>query len=143
VRFRALQNDPLRLQLEESHVRDGSNRELLSRIAAGAPGRSDPAVSMASQRPAAFRLGDAVPNPFNPRTTIFYELPEASVVSLAIYDVTGRVVRTLVDGAQPEGRRSVEWDGTNDDGRPVESGIYFYVMRAGGYESQRRITLVK
>jgi hypothetical protein len=143
VRFRALQSGSLSLRLEESRVRDGSNRELLSRIAAGASGRPDPAASMAAQRPAAFRLGDAVPNPFNPRTTIFYELPEASVVSLAIYDVTGRVVRTLVDGAQGAGRRSVEWDGTNDEGRPVESGIYFYVMRAGGYESQRRMTLLK
>jgi flagellar hook assembly protein FlgD len=84
-----------------------------------------------------------VPNPFNPRTTIFYELPETSAMSLVIHDVAGRVVRRLVDGVELEGSRSVVWDGTNDGGRPVPSGIYFCVMRAGGYEARRRMTLLK
>jgi flagellar hook assembly protein FlgD len=53
------------------------------------------------------------------------------------------VVRTLVDGVQAAGSHSAEWDGTNDSGRHVESGVYFYAIRAGSYESQRRMALLK
>ena len=142
LRFRALKSGSLDLNLQDSHVRDSSNKELLAQgeVARNLP---EQAVQMESGVPAAYRLGDAVPNPFNPRTTISYDLPATTAVKLAIYDVTGRVVRTLVDGVQAAGSHSAEWDGTNDNGRHVESGVYFYAIRAGSYESQRRMALLK
>ncbi len=66
------------------------------------------------------------PNPFNPRTTIKYELPEAKQVRLIIYDILGRQVRALQQGRAAAGMYMVEWDGTNEWGVPVAAGIYFY-----------------
>jgi flagellar hook assembly protein FlgD len=93
--------------------------------------------------PTQYVLGDARPNPFNPKTVISYELPQTSQVQLVIYDVAGRVVRTLVDGQRPAGSHGAEWDGRDDGGRPVGSGIYFYAMRAGAWQSQKRLTVLK
>ena len=79
------------------------------------------------------------PNPFNPSTIIAFYLPRAGHVSLVIYDVTGSAVRTLVDGAEsrPGAIRSL-WDGTNDDGVQVGSGVYYYRLRAGKDDHSRR-----
>ena len=141
VRFRALRDGQAVVNLRESKVRDTENRELL-----GVPGVI---VERAQERgevvvlPTAFRLGDARPNPFNPRTAIYFDLPRASEVRLVIYDAAGQLVRTLVDGSWPAGSHAVEWDGRDAVGRPAGSGIYFYAMRAGSYQSQRRMTLLK
>ncbi len=90
-----------------------------------------------------YNLGDAKPNPFNPRTQISFDLPEAANVRLVVYDVTGRVVRTLVEGAWPAGRHSVEWNGRDDAARELGSGIYFYKVQAGAFTTQKRVTLLK
>jgi hypothetical protein len=92
--------------------------------------------------PSAFRLGPARPNPFGPRTTIAYDLPKPSRVRLMIYDVAGRVVRTLVNDDRPAGSLTAVWDGRDDAGRALPKGVYFYEMRAGGFQSQRRMTLL-
>jgi flagellar hook assembly protein FlgD len=60
-----------------------------------------------------------------------------------VYDVAGRLVRTLVDEERPAGAQVVEWDGRDDEGRSVGNGIYFYAMQAGAWQSQKRMTLVK
>ncbi|MEL6821205.1 MAG: FlgD immunoglobulin-like domain containing protein, partial [Calditrichota bacterium] len=76
--------------------------------------------------PMQFRLEQNYPNPFNPSTVIRYAVPENSVVQISIYNVAGQKVRTLVNKRQHAAIYSVEWDGTNDQGIPVSSGIYVY-----------------
>jgi hypothetical protein len=85
-----------------------------------------------------------VPNPFNPSTTIYYDVPLGTpAVSLRIYDAGGRLVRTLVEGRVPAGRRSVEWRGRDQSGKGVASGVYHLRMRAGEFTSTRKLTLVQ
>jgi len=93
--------------------------------------------------PKVFALRHNYPNPFNPTTTIRYDLAGQVAVSLLLYDVTGRLVRTLVDEKQPVGRYSVVWNGRDAAGSPVASGIYFIRFKAGGHSFKRKITLVR
>ena len=94
--------------------------------------------------PDEFALGQNVPNPFNPTTTIHYDVPAgAGAVSLRVYDVSGRLVRTLVDGHEAPGSKSVLWNGTNDRGQTVASGIYFYRMTAPGFSTTRKMVLLQ
>ena len=93
--------------------------------------------------PKAFVLGQNRPNPFNPTTVIEYTLPEAASVKLEVYNMLGQVVRTLVDGEQQAGRYSVAWDGRDDLGREVATGIYFYRLSAGKFHAVRRMVLVR
>ncbi len=90
-----------------------------------------------------FALDQNFPNPFNPQTSIRYTVPSSGHVSLRVYDQRGRLVRTLVDGAQKEGERVVVWDGRADDGARVSSGIYLYQLKAGELVEQHKMTLVK
>lgn len=86
------------------------------------------------------------PNPFNPMTTIRYSIERAGRVRLAVYDVSGSLVRTLVDGEQSPapGGFSVVWDGSNNAGAPVASGVYFYRLTApGGYAAVKKLVLVR
>ncbi len=95
---------------------------------------------------AGFRLGNAVPNPFNPITTIAYCVPEHAAgtgVELTVYDVRGRLVRTLVHGLADPGRHSVVWDGRDNSGAAVSSGVYLYRLEAEGYEAVRKAILLK
>lgn len=85
----------------------------------------------ASMRAAALVLRQNFPNPFNPATAISYFLPEGVWVNLSIFDVKGRLVSTLEDGALPAGPGKIEWDGRDDRGSPVTSGVYFYRLKAG------------
>ncbi len=93
--------------------------------------------------PPAFRLCRNVPNPFNPTTTIRFELPRESAVSVAVYDVSGRLVKVLADGEYPTGEHEVTWSGRDTDGNRVASGVYFYSMRSGGFEARRKMVLLK
>jgi len=90
-----------------------------------------------------FSLGKNFPNPFNPETVIEFNLPEASQVSLNVYNILGQVVRTLVDEELPAGPHSVTWDGKNGQGSEVASGVYFYRIKAGNFESTERMTLLR
>jgi hypothetical protein len=89
------------------------------------------------------RLGLARPNPFNPTTTIAYSLALAGDAELVVYDVTGRRVRTLVDGFVTAGDHEVRWDGRDDGGEVVSSGVYFYRLRAGDVVETQRMVLLK
>jgi hypothetical protein len=92
------------------------------------------------------KLGQNYPNPFNPVTRIEYWVPGGSArssVSLVVYDVRGARVRTLVQGTKASGRYAVDWDGRNDNGAPVSSGVYFYRMKAGSFADTRRMVLLK
>jgi hypothetical protein len=94
-------------------------------------------------RPEVYGLNDNYPNPFNPETTIRYQLPDASDVRLEIYNVVGQVVRTLVAERQSAGRYVVQWDATNDSNQPLSSGIYFYRLQAGDFQKIKKMLLLK
>ena len=89
------------------------------------------------------RLGQNRPNPFNPVTTIVYELQSQAAVTLDVYDVDGSLVRRLVSEAKGPGSYTVDWDGKNDSGAQVASGIYFYRLVAGEFVETRKMVLLK
>jgi len=93
--------------------------------------------------PLGFALSQAYPNPFNPVATIQYALPQASQVRLSIYDALGQPIRTLVDERCEAGAHSAVWDGTNDAGRAVGSGIYLYKMEAGEFVMAKKMMLLR
>jgi hypothetical protein len=100
--------------------------------------------SEANAIPTSFALYQNVPNPFNPSTAISYDVPPGGgVVTLRLYDVAGRLVRTLVDESQPAGRKTVGWNGASDAGKRVASGIYFYRMTAPGFTETRKMVLLQ
>lgn len=89
-------------------------------------------------------LGRNHPNPFNPVTEIHYELPACTRVELSVYDVSGRVVRRLVDGSlEGAGRHGVKWDGRDDSGAPVASGVYFCRLEAAGELLTRKMMFLR
>jgi C1A family cysteine protease len=90
-----------------------------------------------------FALAQNYPNPFNPYTEIKYEIPASCRVRLKIFDVSGRLIRTLVDGHREKGRHSELWDGREENGRPVASGIYFYRLETGRYSETKRMVLLR
>ena len=90
-----------------------------------------------------FALYPNYPNPFNPETRIRFQLAETSDVKLVIYDVLGRKVRTLVSGKMDVGHHVVNWDGLNDEGLDVASGMYVYRIKAGTYIDHRKMLLVR
>ena len=83
------------------------------------------------------------PNPFNPETTISYSVKELSPVKIEIYNTKGQLIRTLVNQIQPRGFYSEIWNGTDERGNPVASGVYMYRMTAGNYRSHRKMMLIK
>ena len=84
------------------------------------------------------------PNPFSSATVVRYDLPRAERVHLRVYDVFGRLVRTLVQGEQlPAGRQEAVWNGRDDSGRKVAPGVYFYRLSADGFSRTKRMTLVQ
>jgi hypothetical protein len=83
------------------------------------------------------------PNPFNPSTTIRFELPRDGHVTLDVFDVAGRRVASLLDGPRPAGTGSVTWNGRDVQGEPVSSGVYLYRLRQGELQSQRKMLLVE
>ncbi|UCD62717.1 MAG: hypothetical protein JSW34_08090 [Candidatus Zixiibacteriota bacterium] len=93
--------------------------------------------------PSSFALGNPYPNPFNPWCTIEYSLPRRCHVRLAVYNVLGQKVATLVDGVKPAGRFRVVWDGTDGKGKPVASGTYLFRMESGEFKSSKKILLLK
>ena len=93
--------------------------------------------------PVIFKLNNCYPNPFNPVTTLRYDLPENGHVNITIYDMLGRQVKTLINQTQDAGYRSIIWDATNDYGKPVSAGIYLYQIQAGEYISTKKMVLLK
>ena len=83
------------------------------------------------------------PNPFNPITTLRYDLPENSEVNITIYDIMGREVRSLVNQTQDAGFKSVVWNATNDLGQPVSAGMYLYRISAGDFVQVKKMVLLK
>lgn len=94
--------------------------------------------------PLIFKLQQNHPNPFNPHTTIAFDLPKQTAVSLRVFDVSGRLVTVLLEGEiEGAGRREVVWTGRDDYGQQVAAGVYFYRLDAGEYSETKRMALVK
>ncbi|MBN2564212.1 MAG: lamin tail domain-containing protein [Candidatus Eisenbacteria bacterium] len=90
-----------------------------------------------------FGLAQNTPNPFNPKTTIAFNLPQGGDVTLEIYDVAGRKVATLLKGSVEAGPHTVSWDGATDTGDHAASGVYFYKLTAGDQKTSRKMVLLK
>ena len=93
--------------------------------------------------PSRFKLYRNYPNPFNPTTTISYQLPEDSEVELKIYNIKGQKIKNLVNELLPAGAHSIIWNGRDSNGNRVGSGIYFYKLKVGDFQKVRKMMLVK
>ena len=93
--------------------------------------------------PITFDLHQNFPNPFNPVTSIGYDIPEACEVQISIYNVLGQQVKTLVNEAHQPGYYSVQWDGTNSAGTVLPNGLYIYTIDAGNFSSVKKLVLMK
>ena len=93
--------------------------------------------------PITYNLNNAYPNPFNPVTTLRYDLPEDAHVNITIYDMMGRIVNNLGSSQQSAGYKSVRWNATNDKGAPVSAGLYLYRIEAGQYRQTKKMVLLK
>ena len=101
------------------------------------------AVEVGAPALARFTLSNAAPNPFNPRTSALLDLARAGWVSVRVHDVAGRQVRTVVAARLPAGRRTISWDGRDDRGAGVASGVYYLVVSVDGDRVTRKVTLLK
>ena len=101
------------------------------------------AEELADELPGAHRLGESFANPFNPRTTIVYDVARAGRVRLSIHAITGQCLRTLVAEERVAGRYSVAWNGRDADGRLVATGLHLCRMETGGYVGVRKMALLR
>jgi lysophospholipase L1-like esterase len=100
-------------------------------------------IRIDSQIPSEFKLYPNFPNPFNPQTTIRFALPVTGQVSMAIFDVLGKRVRTLANSRMNAGYHQLTWDGLNDQGATVASGSYYLIVQTSGHRESRRLILVR
>ena len=105
-------------------------------------------LTVGDVHPAETLLGQNFPNPFNPETWIPYQLKSASDVSISIYDTAGSIVRTIDLGFKPQGfymtrSTAAYWDGRNNIGEPVASGIYFYSLQTADFSATRKMLILK
>lgn len=114
---------------------DADNSQFVSMVVALSGERGD--------IPKTFDLMRNYPNPFNPLTTITYQVPEQRRVSIRVYNLLGQKLRTLIDAPVPAGIYKVTWDGKDERGELVGSGIYFYQMRAGEFVKSYRMVLIR
>lgn len=101
------------------------------------------AAGVGSGLPTEYALEQNYPNPFNPTTTINFALPKAGKVEVAVFNVLGQQVNTLVSDELPAGAHSVVWDGRNSTGNTVSSGIYFYRISAGEFSQTKKMLMLK
>jgi hypothetical protein len=100
-------------------------------------------IGESTQLPMKFALHQNHPNPFNPITTLRYDLPQDAMVNITLYDMMGRVVSNLVKSQQNAGYKSVQWNATNDKGAPVSAGLYLYTIEAGKFRQTKKMVLLK
>jgi hypothetical protein len=137
----------LPLKFEQTAIHHQEGISLISSEAKELAFEFDPAPTDVTEEkksiPVEFALSQNYPNPFNPETQIGYALPTDSYVKLSIYNVLGQKVRTLVDERKGAGYHSVRWDGKDDKGDEVSSGIYFYKIQTDKFNQTNKMLLVK
>jgi len=119
--------------LKRGDLSNGLNREFYSAVF---PGKTE--VLTESRMPSFFAMAQNYPNPFNPTTTIQYELPQRSGVTLSVYDALGQIVTTIVQGTEEAGSHKVKFDGSN-----LASGVYFYRLQAGTFVQSKKFVLLR
>jgi hypothetical protein len=119
------------------------NAKYATRLLYKALGWNPTSVKQLPGTPDAFVLKQNYPNPFNPTTTIRFSLPSEQHVKLHIFDVTGALVKTILDEPLAAGNMEVTWDGTNADWQKVASGMYLYRIQAGTYSSIKKMIMMK
>ncbi|MEE3258246.1 MAG: FlgD immunoglobulin-like domain containing protein, partial [Candidatus Latescibacterota bacterium] len=120
-----------------SHIAD------LALVAAAPPANTAVRETREDALPAIFTLAQNFPNPFNAATTIRFELPERADVELALYNLAGQRIATLATGERPAGTYTLTWDGRDDSGRALASGLYLYRLRSGQTTETRKLTLLR
>lgn len=90
-----------------------------------------------------YSLSQNYPNPFNPVTTIKYTLKYDTKVTLKIYNILGQLVKEIVDRFESKGLKKVLWDGTNNKGNQVSTGLYFYKLTAGSFTDQKKMVIIR
>ena len=93
--------------------------------------------------PSSYNLYKNYPNPFNPITTLRYDIPKDSFVDITIYDMLGNVVNNLVNTYQSSGNKSIQWKATNNQGKTVSAGVYLYKIQAGDFIDTKKMILLK
>ena len=121
----------------ESYLNYGNHRYFLS------ISYSNLGESFNDIHPISYQLFQNYPNPFNPFTKIEYELPRTGLVSLKIFDITGREVVSLINEVQKPGRKFALWDGTNKLGQSVSAGTYIYTIQVGKFRQTKKMVLLK
>lgn len=139
--FNVTYNPPGYVAVDGKPARAYFLQELLEMVT-GAP-VGNPGNATATDVPRVLRVDDNVPNPFNPVTKISFSAPRAGEVAVRVYNLRGELVRTLLDGRVEAGRRTVEWNGTDDRGAAVASGVYLYRVDGFGQTITRKMALVK
>ena len=107
------------------------------------PKRDHPENAQANDSPTTFALSQNYPNPFNPETEISFQLPEDVHVTLSIFNLLGQKVRTIIDKQMATGYHTIQWDGRNDFGNSVASGVYLYVIQAGKFYDVKKMVLMR
>ena len=100
-------------------------------------------MSINEDIPLAFKVYNAYPNPFNPITSIGYDLPEDGFINITIYSMMGNIVKTLVNGTQTAGNKTIQWNATNDKNEPVSAGLYLYTIQTGELRQTKKMILLK
>ncbi len=134
--FRAKADGGAGVRFAEADLRDAEGARLYASL-------GDLEADVSGSVPAATQLVGANPNPFNPTTSIRFDLRSSERVELRVYDVSGRLVRTLVDETRSAGSYGATWDGKDDAVCSFASGPYFALFRAGAYESTSKLVLVR
>jgi len=124
-------------------IPDGSDEWIFMNPTPGIANTEELNINHDKTIPDQYILFQNYPNPFNPVTTLRYDLPENGHINITIYDMLGREVKTLINQTQNAGYRSVQWNATNDYGKPVSAGIYLYQIQAGEYISTKKMVLLK
>ncbi len=138
----ALSRDEAYLAWADARVL-GSGLDIFANLVSYSGVDVDKPIPDVSQLPRDFQLSQNYPNPFNLVTRINYALPKNAEVEIEIFDILGRKVKSMDLGMQSAGYKTAAWDGKNDSGQEVASGIYFYRIKAGDFVQSRKMTLLK
>jgi hypothetical protein len=104
---------------------------------------TDISQQISNEIPSQYKLSQNYPNPFNPSTNINFSLPRLSNVDIKIYNILGQVVRNLVNEEKPAGEYNITWDGKDNAGKSVASGIYLYKIKTDNFSSSKKMLLMK
>jgi hypothetical protein len=136
LRFQPGANEDARVSITQASLRDVANADL-------PVSTENLFLDLEGSTPSVTRLLGAWPNPFRPSTVVTYEVRQPAHVTLRVYDPRGRLVADLVDQDVGPGRHRVSWNGSNDAGCEVTSGVYLIRMRAGTYESTTKVVVLR